>query len=92
MDRAKQAENVRQNNIIEETGIVVAVEYTVPNSPVKSDKDQAGIEVVEVAEEAGDLSKSRIEFANIGFISLGGADDNDNSYVEGNEPLDVDKT
>ena len=65
MDRAKQAENVRQNNIIEEIGIVVAVEDTVTNSPVKSDKDQAGIEVVEVAEEAGDLSKSRIEFANI---------------------------
>ena len=79
LDKAKQGENERQNNIIEETGVVVAVEETATATAT-------GVEVAEEAEEAGD--QSRIEFGNLGFISLGGADDNNN--VEGNEPVDVD--
>ena len=43
LDKAKQGENERQNNISEETAVVVAVEETATAT---------GVEVVEVAEEA----------------------------------------
>ena len=58
LDKAKQGENERQNNIIEETGVVVAVEETATGVEVV--EVVKVVEVAEEAEEAEDLSRSRI--------------------------------